>query len=67
MVNADFEGDVTGKVTIHAMGVAGAPKLKNSKFATKEDSLFSKISVYLRAQLKLRPDDALHLFVKNSF
>ena len=27
LVNTDFEGDVTGKVTIHAMGVAGAPKL----------------------------------------
>ena len=48
MVNQDFEGDVTGKVTIHAMGVAGAPKLAKPKFATKEDNLFSKINMYLR-------------------
>ena len=49
------------------MGVAGAPKLIKAKFATKEDSLFSKVSAYLRNQLKLKPEDALFFFVKNSF
>ena len=65
--NPDFEGDVSGKVTIHAIGVANAPKLIKAKFATKEDSQFSKVSVYLRNQLKLKPEDNLFFFIKNSF
>ena len=67
LINPDFQGDVSAKVTIVATGVGNAPKLKTSKFATKEDNLFSKINVYLRKQLNLQPADALYLFIKNSF
>ena len=48
MVNPDIEGNVSGKVQIHATGVGGAPKLTKPKFATKEDNLFAKIALYLR-------------------
>ena len=65
--NADFEGDTSAKVQIHAMGVAGAPKLAKPKFATKCDSQLAKVQNYIRASLKLKPSDSLYLFVKNSF
>ena len=66
-VNPDIEGDVSNRVQIHALGVGNAPKLAKPKFATKDDSLFAKVANYLRNQLKLKPEDALYLFVKNSF
>ncbi len=67
MINPDIQGDLSGRVTIHATGVAGAPKLVKAKFATKEDTLFAKVSTYLRGQLKLKPEESLFFFVKNSF
>ena len=66
-VNADFDGDTSARVQIHAQGVAGAPKLAKPKFATKCDSQLAKVQTYIRNSLKLKPTDALYLFVKNSF
>ena len=67
LVNADIEGDVSKKVIIHAMGVGNAPKLDKPKFSTSEASSLAKVAGYLRRLLKLKPDDALYFFVKNSF
>ena len=43
LTNADIEGDVTGKVTIHAQSVGNAPKLTKAKFATQGSSQLAKV------------------------
>ena len=67
LTNAEFQGNIDIKVQINAQGVAGAPKLKSAKFATKGDSQLAKVQTFIRNSLKLKPSDSLYLFVKNSF
>ena len=69
LVNADFEGEIppTKRVMIHAVAAGNAPKLTKAKFNAVATNSLHQVAKFIRITLKVKEDDSLFLFVKQTF